>query len=156
MKSDKEIQQINRFGSLNYSRDDVQSLEKKAKNVIKSLTSSFEKEAKDFLDEMDLLLQEASLLEKNERTYLFKNRFFRLAHDLKGQGATYGFEMITVLSDHICDVVRHKKYFSQKEIEDFLLDVTDMKKVLLCPPFETSHSLKKQIANRLEKYKCLK
>ena len=45
---------------------------------------------------------------------------------------------------------------ADKEIEDFLLDVTDMKKVLLCPPFETSHSLKKQIANRLEKYKCLK
>lgn len=156
MKSVNKIQQINRLAPLNYSRDGVDALEKKAKKLVKSLTVSFLKEATEFVNEMELLLQEASLLGKSERTYLFKNRFFQLAHDLKGQGTTYGFELVTVLADHICMLIRQKKYFTQKEIDLFSLDVIDMKKVLLQSPHEENLLLKKEILNRLEKIKCLK
>lgn len=154
MKSVKEIQQINQLTPLNYSRDEMNDLEKKAKNLIESLTGSFLKEAVEFVQEMELLLQEAALLGKSERTYLFKNRFFQLAHDLKGQGTTYGFELITLLAGHVCDEIRQKKYFSQKEIDLFAEDVSDMKKVLYQLPHETNVDLQKEILTRLERIKC--
>ena len=98
----QNVQKNNQSESLIYSGDDVKSLEKKAKAVIAGLTHSFILEANDFLKEMELLLKEASLLGKKERAFLFKSRFFQLAHDLKGQGETYGFDLITVLSENIC------------------------------------------------------
>ncbi|MBO7244042.1 MAG: hypothetical protein J6V53_02000 [Alphaproteobacteria bacterium] len=150
----KEIQKMK--DSLVYSGDDVKYLEKKAQKVIDDLRGSFVTEANDFVCEMSLLLEQAMQLDKNERTFLLKNRFFNLAHDLKGQGTTYGFELVTVLADHICGTIRQKRFFSQKEMDVFLLDVLDMKKVLSEPPYGISSGLKKQIINRLEKAKCLK
>lgn len=152
----QNVQKNNQSESLIYSGDDVKSLEKKAKAVIAGLTHSFILEANDFLKEMELLLKEASLLGKKERAFLFKSRFFQLAHDLKGQGETYGFDLITVLSENICFIIRNKSFFSQKEIDWFLLDVEDMKKVLSQPPHGLSSELKKEITTRLEKQKCLK
>ena len=152
----KNVAKNNRLMSLTYSSDEVKSLEKKARQLINSLTNSFVLEANEFLSEMQRLLQEASLAEKKERAFILKNRFFSLAHDLKGQGSTYGYDMITLLSEHICEFVRNKSFFTQKEIDLFVLDVEDMKKVLLQPPHGLSSSLKKEIINRLEKQKCLK
>ncbi len=150
------VEKNNRLMSLTYSSDEVKSLEKKAKKLIDSLTNSFVLEANEFLFEMQKLLQEASVVEKKERSFILKNRFFSLAHDLKGQGTTYGYDMITLLSEHICDFIRSKSVFSQKEIDLFVLDVEDMKKVLSQPPHGLSSRLKKEIINRLEKQKCLK
>ena len=152
----QNVAKNNRLMSLTYSSDEVKSLEKKAKQLINSLTNSFVLEADEFLSEMQRLLQEASLAEKKERAFILKNRFFSLAHDLKGQGSTYGYDMITLLSAHICEFIRNKSFFTQKEIDLFVLDVKDMQKVLSQPPHGLSSSLKKEIINRLEKQKCLK
>jgi chemotaxis protein histidine kinase CheA len=156
MKSVIKMQQISSHTSLNYFNEDNKTLAKKAEKLIKSLTGSFLTEANDFIKEMDSMLEEAALLGKSERYDLFKTRFFQLAHDLKGQGTTYGFELITVLADQICTIIRHKKVFTQKEIDIFAMDIQDMQKVLSQGANETTPQLKKQILNRLEQIKCLK
>ena len=71
----KNVEKNNRLMSLTYSSDEVKSLEKKAKKLIDSLTNSFVLEANEFLFEMQKLLQDASVVEKKERSFIIKNLF---------------------------------------------------------------------------------
>ncbi len=126
------------------------SLEKKAQHVIHELTKPFIKEAHTSLNKMNKILSDSFFLQQKEKDRLIKDLFFKAAHDLKGQGSTYGFPLITKLSAHICTLILEEKSYSDNILKIFKLDLEDMEQILKYPPNEIDKKLAKQILNRLE------
>ncbi len=129
---------------------EASSLEKKAQNVIQALTKPFINEAETTLNKMEKILSDIDFLQQKEKDRLIKGLFFQMAHDLKGQGATYGFPLITRLSAHICTLINEEKSYSVQTIKIFKSDIDDMQKIIKYPPNEPDLKLTKKIINRLE------
>ena len=132
------------------SEKEAINLEKKAQEVIHSLTKSFMQEAKTSLLNMQNTLDNISFLNESEKTRVIQSRLFQAAHDLKGQGATYGYPLITEIADHICLKIKKQKSYSKEDIFSFKTDVSDMISILQCHPNHKDTKLEKRILQRLE------
>lgn len=124
-----------------------------ANTVIQNLTETYLKGVKISVEELNTMLNDSRQLDEKSRTDLIKGLFFRTAHDIKGQGATFGYPLMTALGAHICDIIRSKEAFSNDDLDTFQLDVDDMTRVLKEAPDHENTSLQNSILNRLKKGK---
>lgn len=150
MKSTKIISKNNFNNHAFQTEKEANSFEKKAETLIHSLTKTFLKEAKTSLSNMIHILDTISYLNDAEKTRIIQTSFFKSAHDLKGQGETYGYPLITRVAAHLCEQIRLKKSYSQKNIQSFRLDVIDMEALIQEPPHHKNIKLEKRIWDRLE------
>lgn len=150
IKSTKNITKINFNNHAFSSETEASTFEKKAQNLIHTLTKSFIIEAKESLSNMHQTLEDISFLNDNEKTRVIQNSFFQAAHDLKGQGDTYGYPLITKLAAHLCDQIKKQKNYSQKNIHSFKLDILDMQDVIQEAPNHANSKLTNRILKRLE------
>ena len=127
-------------------------LEKKAQHLIHSLKKNFLKEATDALTHMQKALDDTAFLSQSEKDRLLKTLFFQTVHDLKGQGSTYGYPLITKIATHDCFIIQSKKSFSQANIDNFKLDILDMQALLKEENLSNKSALAKKIIKRLETY----
>ena len=150
MKSNQIISK-NIFNNHDFQTEkEADSFEKKAENLIHSLTKTFLQEAKASLSNMHHILDNLSYLNETEKARLIQTSFFKSAHDLKGQGETYGYPLITRVAAHLCEQIKRKKNYSQKNIQSFKLDVMDMEALIQEPPHHQNIKLEKRIWDRLE------
>lgn len=132
------------------SDEEAQALATQADTVIQNLTKTYLESTQIGIDELNHLLSDAHHLNDSDRTALIKGVFFRTAHDLKGQGSTFGYPLITDLGAHICAKIRSKENFSSDDLDILQLDIDDMQKILKITP-ESEHSLSDRISARLKK-----
>ena len=142
--------------STNFNNHDFQSekeattYEKKAQDVIHALTKSFVQEAKISLLNMQNTLDNMSFLKESEKSRVIQTGFFQAAHDLKGQGATYGYPLITKIADRICTKIKKQKNYSKEDISSFKIDVSDMIDLLHIHPNHKDTKLENRILQRME------
>ena len=150
MRSTAHITATNYNNHAFQSEKEATTLEKKAQEVIHALTKSFIHEAQNSLLNMQRILNNISFLKESEKIRVIQTGFFQAAHDLKGQGATYGYPLITEIADHICLKIKKQKSYSKEDIFSFKTDVSDMISILQCHPNHKDTKLEKRILQRLE------
>lgn len=151
MKIKKEITKNIFNNPAIHSQEEGALLEKKAQELIQSLSKNFLKEANSSLINMTKILNQSKSLNENERKKILKTEFFQSAHDLKGQGSTYGYPLVSKLAAYICETVLKKRIFKNTTIENLENTINDMKEVLKNPANTKNHLIEKRILNRLEK-----
>lgn len=132
------------------SEKEALSFEKKAQDLIHSLTKSFLKEANISLSNMKSALDNLSFSNISEQERIIQTSFFQAAHDLKGQGSTYGYPLITKIADHICNQIKNQKHYSKETISSFKQNVEDMIELINEAPNHQNTKLEKRILERLE------
>ncbi len=150
MAENQDIPDI--FKNASFGNDQTAlALEKQAHNVIQNLADVYQKSAQTQIEEMLNVLTQARAAQPNERTRLVKEVFFRTAHDMKGQGSTFGYPLITKIGSILCDKIRHKTDFSMDELDDYQLMVDDLRRILKQKPNADNKELEQELVNRWQK-----
>lgn len=121
--------------------DDAEHLQKKAEDVIRSLAKTYLENVHVQIQDLRRFIDEARIATGMDRTKLFKESIFKTAHDIKGQGATFGYPLLTVLGAHICDKIRGVDKWSNDVLNDFEQDIADMETVVKFPPNSQNSTL---------------
>lgn len=97
-------------------RTDAEILSDKAAQVLADLTKSYLVQVKNDIQEMYDSLKLVETATARKKSTLIRENFFIKMHDLKGQGATFGYPLLTEIGRVACDLIRAKKSFSNLDI----------------------------------------
>ena len=97
--------------------NDILSDYDKAMQVINDLSKEYEKWSAADLERLTQAYDEALYAPSERQCQLIQEDIFRAAHDMKGQGATFSYELITQIGKHLCRYVERKSFFGPAEME---------------------------------------
>lgn len=84
----------------------TKSQEQSAADVISDLSEKYPKWAMGDVTKLKRLFNDANSIAGNGRTKMIKEELYPIAHDIKGQGATFGYPLMTDVAAHLCDKVK--------------------------------------------------
>ena len=99
---------------------DAEVLSDKVSAALADLTESYIVQVKQDIQVMQDLLKQAETASPQKKFNLIREDFFVKMHDLKGQGTTFGYPLLTEIGAVVCDFLRERKNFS-------LLDISYLK-----------------------------
>ena len=76
-------------------------MQKDAKSAIEDLRATYLKVSREQLERMQQLIDIAPPHDEAWRTEIY-----RIAHDLKGQGATFGYDLVTRIATGLCTLIQ--------------------------------------------------
>lgn len=112
------------------TKTDAELLSDKASQVLAELSQDYILQVKKDIMVMHDLLNRAETVSPQKRGELIQNDFFLKMHDLKGQGSTFGYPLLTEIGAAVCDLLRHKKGFSGLDITLLKRYVNDADRVI--------------------------
>ena len=83
----------------------------RAEGVITKLRDSYLGWVKNDLETLNHLWDEAQLCAIPQRNDVL-SRLFSVAHDVKGQGGSFGFDLVSALADQLCRFLEHHTIWS--------------------------------------------
>ena len=101
---------------------------RKAEAAIEDMCEDYldwvQKDLADIDTAFDLLLSQKG----SERENL--DQIFLLAHDMKGQGGTFGFDLITTIADQLCRLVAKKEFTNKNGYDAIHVHIDAMRVVI--------------------------
>ena len=88
----------------------------KAMDVLADLALEYENWVRADLQRLQAIFKQAEALDGEKRTHLIQTDLFRVAHDMKGQGATFDYDLITQIGNHLCRYIEKKSSFGSMEM----------------------------------------
>ena len=61
---------------------------------------------------------------------LIRDKLFRTAHDMKGQGATFGYDLVTDIGNHLCRYIERFDNFDEKQMDEIKIHINALRQVL--------------------------
>ncbi|MBR6412707.1 MAG: hypothetical protein IKS41_06075 [Alphaproteobacteria bacterium] len=120
--TEKEVPFI--FQKNRQRKTDAEILSDKAAQVLAELSAPYVAQVKQDIQTMYEVLKKAEVAAPPKKLTLIQEEFFIKMHDLKGQGATFGYPLLTDIGTVVCAFLRSKKSFSGLDI-DFLKRFVD-------------------------------
>ncbi|MBQ4472443.1 MAG: hypothetical protein II942_04300 [Alphaproteobacteria bacterium] len=105
-------------------------LEKLAMEAMSDLTSKFPAWASGDVQTVKTLLAQAYGAYDTARTDIIRQQVYPKVHDLKGQGTTFGYPLITDIGTHMCALITNKTKFSNADVVTLKNDALMMETVL--------------------------
>ncbi len=106
---------------------DLEALER-AETVITDMTDSYLDWVVEDLGRLDAALAELEAASGGYEKLL--NNIFEISHDMKGQGGSFGYQLMTILGDGLCRFIDKVQDCGPKEIEAIKLYVSSMNLVI--------------------------
>ena len=71
-------------------------------------------------------------LKKNgkERANLISQDLFRIVHDMKGQGATFGYDLVTDIGNHLCRYIERFDTFDEQQMQIIELHINALEIII--------------------------
>ena len=108
----------------------AEDLEKMAMEAMADLSQKFPAWASGDVQKMKTIVSEAGGVFGEKRAEIIRQQLYPKAHDLKGQGATFGYPLITDIGSHMCRLMSGKKTFSSGDLSVLRSDIMLMETVL--------------------------
>ncbi len=100
----------------------------KAEDVIAGMADAYEKWAAEDLDRLAKAV--AELAANLDDPAAYKEKLFQVAHDMKGQGGSFGYDLMTVIGDGLCRFLEKREDYGPRELEAIQLHVAAMHVVM--------------------------
>ena len=91
-------------------------LSAKAAEALADLGGMYREQVAGDIEMMAALLEQAKSADSDERLNQIRGDFFDKMHDLKGQGRTFGYPLLTDLGAFACDFLRHKTAVTDEDL----------------------------------------
>ena len=65
-----------------------------------------------------------------EREKIIRETLFRVAHDMKGQGATFGYDLVTDIGNHLCRYIERQETFDKPEMEAIEIHIKALRQII--------------------------
>ena len=108
----------------------LEELAKQAEEAMADLARTFPAIATSSVQDIKLALAEAMGTFDQERTSIIKTKLYPKVHDLKGQGATFGYPLITDVGAHLCKFLMSKKSYSPSDLQQIKREVQTIETIL--------------------------
>ena len=95
---------------------DMLSDYEKAMNVIEGLSEEYQKWVRADLERLDTAFAKAQNESGSVREKIIREDVFRATHDMKGQGATFGYDLITTVGNHLCRYIERQTSFGDVQM----------------------------------------
>ena len=82
------------------------------------------------LENLEKAFFQALQAEGAERASLIRENLFRTAHDMKGQGATFGYDLVTDIGNHLCRYIERFDNFDEKHMDEIKIHIDALRQVL--------------------------
>jgi len=102
----------------------------KAANAISGLTQQYLDQVKADVILMKDLLKRAEKAKEKERFHLIRDEFFLKVHDMKGQGSTFGYPLLTEVGAYACNYLRKKKEITLDDLQILARIIVDVEQIL--------------------------
>ena len=112
------------------SPDNPTDLEKLAIEAMSDLATKFPAWASGDVQKIKEYLAEASGVFGEKRTSIIRQHVYPKVHDLKGQGTTFGYPLITDIASHMCQLITRKTTFSTTDMVQLKNEATMLETVL--------------------------
>ena len=112
------------------SNPSLADLAKQAEEAMADLARTFPAIATGSVQEIKRSLGEAMGCFDQERTDIIKQKIYPKLHDLKGQGSTFGYPLITDVSAHLCNFLRAKKSYTPSDMQRIKQEVQTLETIL--------------------------
>lgn len=134
------------------TEEQTRALEQKAQTVIASLQETFLNGAAESLTRALQILNSARHEDNPQKNTLMQELLYPIAHDLKGQGSTFGYPLLTELGALLCTRIKKTSAWTNDALNACEHDILDMQSVLSFKPDAQNQKLT-QIQNRLKAIK---
>lgn len=91
-------------------------LEDAAAAVIASMSEQYPIWTLKELEKADRLYQQILSLNNTEQNNLIRGDFYRIIHDIKGQGSTFGYPLMTTAGAYLCTLIKTHSVFSSNDL----------------------------------------
>ena len=105
-------------------------LEKMAMEAMSDLASKFPAWASGDVQKIKDYLNQLNGIFGEDRTEFLRTKVYPKVHDLKGQGSTFGYPLITDIGAHMCRLITSKASFSTSDVTRLKNDAQMMETVL--------------------------
>lgn len=133
------------------NKTEAEILAQKANQAISGLKEQYLEQTKEDVRIMKDLLLKAQKAEQQKRFKFIREDFFIKVHDMKGQGSTFGYPLLTEVGAYACDFLRNKKEITDADLTVLKQVVKDAETVLEEDLMGTGGQIGADIRERLEK-----
>ena len=151
MKQYKDVPDFFRENAEKDNKTEAEILAQKANQAISGLKEQYLEQTKEDVRIMKDLLLKAQKAEQQKRFKVIREDFFIKVHDMKGQGSTFGYPLLTEGGAYACDFLRNKKEITDADLTVLKQIVKDAETVLKEDLMGTGGQIGADIRERLEK-----
>jgi chemotaxis protein histidine kinase CheA len=109
---------------------DIMDEYNKAMAVLNELSSDYLVWVQADLKNLENIFEQAKTATGEQRTHLISEDLFRIVHDMKGQGATFGYELITDIGNHLCRYIERFNEFEDAQIADIAVHINALRLII--------------------------
>ena len=109
---------------------DIQDEYEKAMAVLNDLAKDYLIWVQDDLKSLSDVYATALKLNGQERFELITQDLFRIVHDMKGQGATFGYDLITDIGNHLCRYIERFDSFEQEQMRAIEIHINALREII--------------------------
>jgi HPt (histidine-containing phosphotransfer) domain-containing protein len=106
---------------------DLATLER-AESVIAGMTDSYLEWVEEDLKRMDAAFAALETATGDRKAEV--EEVFQVAHDIKGQGGSFGYDLMTVIGNELCRLIERQKDFGDAEIQAIKVHVDALRLVI--------------------------
>lgn len=108
----------------------LSELEQKALDVIADMSRKYIEWAGNDVAKLKKIFEQIQQLTGSEQDTLIRGDFYHTAHDIKGQGATFDYPLMSDLGAHLCTLIKTTDTFDETHLTVMVQDIEDMSLVL--------------------------
>ncbi|MBE6449873.1 MAG: Hpt domain-containing protein [Alphaproteobacteria bacterium] len=82
------------------------------------------------LENLEKAFLQAQQTSGEQRKSLIRENLFRTAHDMKGQGATFGYDLVTDIGNHLCRYIERFDDFDEKQMNEIKIHVEALRQII--------------------------
>lgn len=151
MQEYKNVPDFFRENAEKDNKTEADILAQKASQAISGLKKQYLEQTKEDVRIMKDLLLKAQKAKQQERFKFIREDFFIKVHDMKGQGSTFGYPLLTEIGAYACDLLRYKQEITDADLTVLKQVVKDAETVLEEDLMGTGGQIGADIRERLEK-----
>ena len=102
----------------------------KAMDVLNNLAKDYEVWVQTDMQNLRSAYLKAEKTESAERVDIMMHEVFKIAHDMKGQGATFGYDLITDIGNHLCRYIEKQSIFDDAQMIAVKCHIDAMEEIL--------------------------
>lgn len=106
------------------------SMEQQAADIIGEMAQKYPSWAMSDVMKLKRLFNDARSVSGASRDNVIREELYRVAHDIKGQGATFGYPLMTDVATHLCNLIKKTETFSANDMDLIKHDIDDMEQIL--------------------------
>ena len=150
MAQENDLPNIFKNASLTSSQQ-INTLEQQAMDIITDMSKQYVDWTQADITKLKNALKMAQTLTGKDLDAFIRSDLYPTLHDIKGQGTTFGYPLMTALGTHACAIVKENQNLTATHLAQIAQDISDMHLVLEHQLTGSGGTIGEKITERLQK-----